>query len=306
MSVIQDKLQTVMKKAIALAPDSWIPGGNPDPLIRHQHGLIGAPISRIDGPQKVRGAATFATEFALDNLVYAALAYSTIARGRIATLETDAAEKAPGVVLVMTYRNAPKMKPAPVFMSAPKAAGGDDLPVMQDDSIHWNGHPIAVVLAETQEQADHAVSLIRATYEELPGTTSLAAAKAKGVKPGNFGGQPLQTVIGDAEAALAAAPHKVDAVYTTPRHNHNAIELHGATLMWQGDDLIVHDASQLVAHEAFTLAQVFGLDEKQVHVTSPYVGGGFGGKCLWDHQILAAAARLAQRPVRIMLSREGV
>lgn len=307
MSVIQDKLQTVMKKAIALAPDSWIPGGNPDPLIRHQHGLIGAPISRIDGPQKVRGAATFATEFALDNLVYAALAYSTIARGRIATLETDAAEKAPGVVLVMTYRNAPKMKPAPVFMSAPKAAGGDDLPVMQDDSIHWNGHPIAVVLAETQEQADHAVSLIRATYEELPGTTSLAAAKAKGVKPGNFGGQPLQTVIGDAEAALAAAPHRVDAVYTTPRHNHNAIELHGATLMWQGDDLIVHDASQLVAHEAFTLAQVFGLDEKQVHVTSPYVGGGFGGKCLWDHQILAAAAaRLAQQPVRIMLSREGV
>jgi xanthine dehydrogenase YagR molybdenum-binding subunit len=307
MSIVSDAVQAVMQKAIALAPDSWIPGGEPDPLIRHKHGLIGKPLSRIDGPLKVKGAARFAAEFPLENMVYAALAYSTIAKGRIASLDIGAAEKAPGVVLVMTYRNAPRLKPAPPFMTAPKAAGGDDLPVMQDDRVYWNGQPIAVVLAETQEQADHAASLIEATYEAEPATTSFAAAKAKGTKLGLFGGQPLKNEIGDAEAALLAAPHKVDCTYTTPRHNHNAIELHAATLVWEGDDLIIHDASQLVAHEAWTLAQIFGLDEKQVRVTSPYVGGGFGGKCLWDHQVLAAAAaRIAGRPVRIMLSREGV
>jgi xanthine dehydrogenase YagR molybdenum-binding subunit len=303
----QGLVQGAMAKAVALAPDSWLPGGEPDPLIRHKHGLIGKPLSRIDGPLKVKGGARFAAEFPLENMVYAALAYSTIAKGRIATIDTSAAEQAPGVVLVMTHRNAPRLKPAPVFMSAPKAASGDDLPVMQDDSIHWNGQPIAVVLAETQEQADHAMSLIRATYETGAAVTSFAAAKAKGVQPGLFMGHPLADEIGDAEAALAAAPHKVDAIYTTPRHNHNAIELHAVTLMWEGEDLIVHDASQLVAHEAWTLAQVFGLDEKQVRVTSPYVGGGFGGKSLWDHQIIAAAAaRIVQRPVRMTLSREGV
>jgi xanthine dehydrogenase YagR molybdenum-binding subunit len=178
---------------------------------------------------------------------------------------------------------------------------------MQDDLIHWNGQPIAVVLAETQEQADHAKALIRVTYEAETATTGFSAAKAAGLKPGYIQGQPLKREIGDAETALAAAPHKVDSVYRTPRHNHNAIELHAATVAWQGNELRVHDASQGVAHMAWSLAQIFGLDEKNVHVTSPYVGGAFGGKTLWNHHVLAAAAsKLAGRPVRIMLSREGV
>jgi xanthine dehydrogenase YagR molybdenum-binding subunit len=307
MSIIKDAAQAMMKKAVEIAPDSWMPGGHPDPLIEHKDGLIGGPISRLDGPLKVQGQARFAAEFPMEGMVYAALAYSTIAKGRIATLDTSAAESADGVVLVMTHRNAPPLKPAPPFGSADKAAGGDDLPIMQDNSIHWNGQPIAVVLAETQEQADHATSLIRATYEVETATTDFAAAKAAGLKPGFFQGQPLKKEIGDAEAALADAPHKVDVVYHTPRHSHNAIELHAATLAWSGDELRIHDASQGVAHIAWSLAQVFGLDEKKVHVTSPYVGGGFGGKTLWAHHILAAAAsKLTGRPVRIMLSREGV
>jgi xanthine dehydrogenase YagR molybdenum-binding subunit len=106
---------------------------------------------------------------------------------------------------------------------------------------------------------------------------------------------------------LAAAPHTVDLRYTTPRHNHNPIEPHAATLVWDGDHLRIHDTVQAVAHEAWTLAQVFGIDVANVHVTSPYVGGGFGSKTLWQHQVLAAAAaKLVQRPVRITLSREGV
>jgi xanthine dehydrogenase YagR molybdenum-binding subunit len=307
MSIIKDAAQAVMKKAVEIAPDSWMPGGHPDPLIDHQQGLIGAPISRIDGPLKVEGKARFAAEFPMEGMVYAALAYSTIPRGRIATLDTSAAEAAPGVVLIMTHRNAPPLKPTPLFMSAAKALGGNDLPVMQDDRIHWNGQPIAVVLGETQEQADHATSLIRATYEAETAMTGFAAAKAAGLKLGNFQGQPLKREIGDAEAALAAAPHKVDTVYRTPRHNHNAIELHAATVVWKGDELRIHDCSQAVAHMAWSLAQIFGLDEKNVHVTSPYVGGGFGGKTLWNHHVLAAAAsKLAGRPVRIMLTREGV
>ena len=307
MNIIQETVQSVVKKAIAIAPDAWMPGGKPDPMIARTNGLIGAPISRIDGPLKVQGQARFAAEFPMEGMVYAALVYSTIPKGRIATIDTGTAQSAPGVVLVMTHENAPKMKPMPLFMSKAKAAGGDDLPVLQDDKVHWNGQPIAIVLAETQDQADHAAALVCITYETEAATTSFAAAKAKGTEPGTFQGEPLKMEIGDAETALAAAPHRVDVRYTTPRHNHNAIELHAATLAWKGDELTIHDASQGVAHMAWSMAQVFGLDEKQVHVTSPFVGGGFGGKTLWRHQVLAAAAsKLAGRPVRITLSREGV
>lgn len=307
MSLIKDAAQAVMKKAIEVAPDAWMPGGRPDPLIERRQGLVGASVSRVDGPLKVKGEARFAAEFPMDGLVYAALVFSTIAKGRVSSLDTAAAESAPGVALVMTHRNAPKMKPSPLFLTKEKAAGGDDLPVMQDDAVHWNGQPIALVLADSQEQADHAASLIRVTYAVAPATTSFGEAKAKGTRTGVFQGEPLHTEIGDAEAALQAAPHRVDATYTTPRYNHNPIELHAATLAWQGDELHVHDASQGVAHSAWTLAQIFDIDEKQVHVTSPFVGGGFGSKTLWRHQVLAAAAsRLAGRPVRIMLSREGV
>ncbi len=303
----QGAAHAAMKKAVELAPDGWMPGGKPDPLIHHKHGLIGAAVSRIDGPLKVQGKARFAAEFPLENMTYAALAYSTVPKGRIAVLETGQAEAAPGVVLVMTHLNAPKMKPMPLFMAAAKAAGGSDLPVMQDDRVHWNGQPIALVLAETQEQADHAKSLIRVTYETEPAITAFEQAKAQGTEPGTFQGQPLKKEIGDAEGALAGAPFKVDALYRTPRHTHNAIEPHAATLVWNGDTLLVHDASQAVVHTAWSLAQVFGIEEEEVHVTSPYVGGGFGSKTMWQHHVLgAAAARLAGRPVRVVLSREGV
>jgi xanthine dehydrogenase YagR molybdenum-binding subunit len=299
-------MQAVMKKAVELAPDNWVPGGMPDPLIQHKHGLVGTQVSRIDGPLKVKGAARFAAEFAIDDMAYAALAYSTIPKGRIASLDIEAAKAAPGVALVMTHLNAPAMQTVPAFMSQPKAAGGDDLPVMQDDRIHWNGQPIALVLADTQEQADYAATLIAVTYETETATTVFDDAKPYR-KPASFQGEPLLLEIGDAEASLAASAYKTDRTYRTPRHNHNPIELHAATVAWTGDDLILHDASQCVAHTAWSLAQVFGIGEEQVHVTSPYVGGGFGSKTLWQHQILAAAAsKISARPVRIVLSREGV
>ncbi len=307
MNAIKDAASAAMKTLVALAPESFLPGGKPDPLIQHKHGSIGAPVSRLDGRLKVEGAARFAAEFPLDGLAYAALVYSTIAKGRIASIDTEAARAAPGVALVMTHENAPKLKPTPLFNSQPKAAGPDDLPIMQDAEIHWNGQPVALVLAETQEQADHAKSLIRVTYDAASAVTVFDEAKAKSREPDNVLGEPASFDHDDAEAALSAAPHKVDLTFTTPRHNHNAIELHAVTVAWNGDTLMVHDASQAVVQAAWTLSEVFGLHEKQVRVTSPYVGGGFGGKTLWNHHVLAAAAsRVAGRPVRLTLSREGV
>ena len=141
----------------------------------------------------MRGEARFAAEYVMEGLTYAALRYSTIARGRITALDTSAAEAADGVVLVMTYRNAPRMQPPPLFLTAPKAAAGSDLPVMQDDSIHWNGEPIAVVLAETQEQADHAASLIEVAYESSPPRT-FDQARAHPRTPDSLVGQPVEVL----------------------------------------------------------------------------------------------------------------
>ena len=307
MSIAKDAVQAVMKKAIALAPDSWMPGGKPDPIARHKHGLIGKAVSRLDGALKVKGAARFAAEVRMEDITYAALVHSTIARGHITVFDTALAQAAPGVLLVMTYHNAPRMKPVPYFMQVPKSAAGDNLPVLQDDQVHWNGQPVALVLAETQEQADYAKTLVKLDYEIYPSTTSFAAAKAQGEEVGKFQGEKLENTIGDPDGAFANSPFQVDATYITPRHNHNAIEPHAVTVAWDGDRLRVHDATQAVAHTAWSIGHAFGLDEKQVHVTSPYVGGGFGGKCLWQHQLLAAAAaKLSGRPVRLALPREGV
>jgi xanthine dehydrogenase YagR molybdenum-binding subunit len=306
-SAAQAATQKTVAKLAPLAPDSWVLGGVPDPMISQRHGVIGTSVSRLDGPLKVQGAARFSGEFVLEDMVYAALAYATIALGRIATLDTGAAEVARGVIAVMTHKNAPRMNTPAPFGSSLTAAGQTGLPIMQDDKIHWNGQPIAIILAATQEQADHASSLIVATYAEEPSVTSLSAARSVGSQPGIFMGQPLLDEIGDAEAMLAAAPYEIDQIYRTPRHNHNAIEPHAATITWDGDQLLIHDTTQMVTAEAQTIADVFGLKVDQVRVTSPYVGGGFGGKGLWDHQILgAAAAKMVERPVRITLSREGV
>jgi len=286
-------------------PDALVPGTRPA-AARVRHGRVGEPVSRLDGALKVRGAARFAAEVAMDGLLHAAVVHSTIARGRIASLDMAAAEAAPGVAMVMTHRNAPRMKPPEAFGEGDGVAGSN-LPVMQDDAIHWNGEAVAVVLAETQEQADHAAGLVSVIYAPEASVTDFAAARGKARDPGPVIGEPAVMETGDAEKALAAADHRVDRTYSTPPLNHNAIELHAATVRWEGEQLVVHDATQMITATAGSLAKVFGLKPDQVRVLSPFVGGGFGGKGLWSHQILAAAAaKLAGRPVRLVLSREGV
>jgi xanthine dehydrogenase YagR molybdenum-binding subunit len=298
-------LMDIAKTALRYVPDALVPGAKPQP-VRGKHGQIGEPVSRLDGVLKVRGEARFVSEVSLDGMLYAALVYSTIPRGRIAMLDTAMAEAAPGVALVMTHRNAPRMREPQAFLEG-NGVAGSNLPIMQDETVHWNGEAIAVVLADTQEQADHAASLVVANYQRGNAVTDFAAAKHNAHHPDSVLGEAAVLDIGDAKKALAAASFRIDQTYCTPRHNHNAIELHGATVYWEGETLILHDATQMLNGTAATLADVFGLKPDQVRVLSPFVGGGFGGKGLWSHQILAAAAsKLAGRPVRLTLSREGV
>jgi xanthine dehydrogenase YagR molybdenum-binding subunit len=294
------------RDTVAVVPEGWTPSAGPDPVLRVAKGLVGTPRRRLDGPSKVRGEARFAAEHVVEGMVYAALRFSTVARGRITSLETGAAEAAPGVVLVMTHRNAPRLRAARPIFTAPRAFGTTDLPIMQDDSVHWNGEPIAVVLAETREQADHAASLVEVAYESSAPRV-FEEAKAHARRPDHVFFQRVDVTIGDAEAALARASCSVDQVYRTPFHNHNAIEPHAVTVAWSGEDLVVHDASQSVSGHAWTIADALGIDERRVRVISAHVGGAFGGKTVGSHHVLAAAASwLSGRPVRLTLSREGV
>jgi xanthine dehydrogenase YagR molybdenum-binding subunit len=307
MSKLQNAIVGGVRAAMGYVPSSWLPGGTPDPLIDRRV-TLGTQQSRIDGPDKVRGIARFAAEVPMEGLLYAACVHSTIARGRITELQISAAEASPGVVLVMTHRNAPKMAlPPPIGLTNLKAAGNNILPVMQDPEIRWNGQAVAVVLAETQEQADHAASLIEVRYQAIAARTRFEEAKALARTPDSLMIEKNRLKKGDVKAAFQAAVSSVDAVYRTPWHSHSPIEPHAATIRWEGDRLIVHDATQMLNGTAGSLAKIFGIKESQVYVSSPFVGGAFGGKGLWDHQILgAAAAKLAGRPVRIALSRAGM
>jgi xanthine dehydrogenase YagR molybdenum-binding subunit len=269
--------------------------------------VVGQPVSRVDGPLKVTGKARFAAEVPFENLTYAALVYSDIARGSIASIDTSEAESAPGVLLVMTYKNAPRLKPPLLMVADAKGAAASNLPVMQDAAIRWNGEPVTCVVAETQEEADDAAALVRVTYAPEPARTSFAGAKAQAKAPDNILGEASKIVVGDAEAALAKARFRVDQTYSTPRYNHAAIELHAVTATWEDGSLLVHDATQMLHLTRSTLAEVFGLKEDKVRVLSPFVGGGFGNKSVWSHHVLAAAAsKMIDRPVRLVLTREGV
>ena len=264
-----------------------------DPLMG-KWGALGQPVSRLDGPLKVAGAARFAAEVKLPDLAHAALLYSTIAKGRVTSIDVSAAEQAPGVIAVLTHRNMPRMGRLPRLIADPDGGAFSDLPILQDERIHWNGQPVAVVVAETAEQAEHATTLIAVDYAPEPAATDFEALLDTAHPPPSVLGRPSEVRVGgDAEAALASAPVRVDGVYTTPRHAHSAIELHALIAVWDGDRLTVHDSTQMLAQTKGTLASLFGLPRDNVRVLSPYVGGGFGGKGLWNHTILCVAAEAA-------------
>ena len=275
---------------------------------------VGQPLGRVDGPLKLTGEATYTAEYPFENATFAALVYSTTARGKIARIDPSAAERSPGVLVVMTYQNAPRMQ-APALYSDPSSGGvaASNLPVMQGDEVAWNGQPVAVVVAETQDQAEHAASLVKVEYQAQPAALSFDALKEGAQPPPTVMGEPSEIRVGDAEAALRGAPARVDATYRTPRESPSAIELHATAVQWtKGDDgadaVTIYDTTQSLSLVQQTVAKVFGLKPEQVRVIVPFVGGGFGGKAMmFDNTLLCvAAARLVNRPVKLTLSREGV
>lgn len=298
-------LQRLVETAVRFIPDKA-----PDPLL-HKHGCIGKPFSRVDGRLKVTGEARFTAEFDIENLAHAALVHSTIAKGRIAGIDSSEAQKGPGVIAIITHENVPRMnRPSLLDLEhMDRGFAASDLPILQDDRIRWDGQPVAVVVAETREQAEHAAWLVRVEYDAETPSVSFEGLKAEAVVPPTVVGEESEVRIGDPDQALAGASFKVNNTYRTPRHNHNAIELHATIAGWDEDGrLVVFDSTQFVNGHKHALAHLFGLDPKDVRVIAPFVGGGFGGKAaLWSHTALcAAAAKLTGRPVKLVVSREGV
>ncbi|MEV5410826.1 xanthine dehydrogenase family protein molybdopterin-binding subunit [Thermopolyspora sp. NPDC052614] len=271
---------------------------------------VGQGIDRRDGPAKTTGQARFAAEFPYPDLAHAALVHATIPRGRITALDTAEALAVRGVIDVLTHHNAPAMNPAPKasLLDLSTIASGTSVNYLATDEVHWNGQPIAVVVAETPETARYAASLVRPVYQRLPATVDFAAQEPNAVPEKGIPMMEGGADKGDAPAALAAAPYSVDLRFTTPPYHHNAIEPHATTAVWDGDRLTLHEGAQNIPWLRKHLAQRFGVPETSIRILSPFVGGAFGGKSrAWAGTLLAAlAARATGRPVRLALTRAGV
>lgn len=276
--------------------------------------LIGKPVERVDGRLKVTGGARYAAEFKTANLAHAVLVMSTIANGSIRSIDTRAAKSAPGVLEVITHLNAPRLRfterpqvnddyVAPIF--------GRSFPVLQDKTIYFNSQPIAVVIAETLEQAEYAATLVQATYDEGKPVTSLEAEMARAFPPQEGlmkelpTGRPADYMRGDPDA-LSKAEVSVDETYTIPIEHHNPMELLSTIAEWSGNKLTLHDKTQWVPNTQMHVAMVFGIPEQNVRVISPFVGGAFGSSLRpWSHPIVAAmAARAVRRPVKLVVARK--
>ena len=263
---------------------------------------------RVDGRLKVTGRARYAAEFPLPGLTHAALVQSTIPAGRLVELDTAAAERAPGVVGILSARNMPRLAPPPDDLVG-KGQPGEPYVPLQDDRIHWAGQHLALVVAETSEQARYAAGLVRAKYEEdAHPALRLEDALGQATEPELWAGrEKLQTRRGDAPAALAKAETVTRATYETPVENHNPIELVCTTAHWETPtQLVVHDTTRGIKMIQRVLANAFSLAVEDVRVLAPFVGGAFGSKGFqWQHlMIVAAAARMAGRPVRLEFTRE--
>ena len=269
--------------------------------------FIGQPVSRVDGRQKVTGAATYAAEFDQPGQAYGVIVRSTVANGRIASMDSTAAQRASGVLAVLTHRNAPRLAYRR-HKGLPDPATGERLHVLQDDRVNHQGQPIALVIAETLEQANHAATLVRVTYADEAGITDISRVvpiEPTQQKTDQGETRPPQTRRGDPERALTTAEVKVEHTYVIPRENHNPIEMHATIAAWDGDRLTLWDKTQWVHNTADEIAAVFSIPEENIRVISPFVGGAFGsGLRTWPHVTLAAlGARVTGRPVKVMLSR---
>ena len=265
--------------------------------------VTGLPIDRRDGRLKVTGRARYAAEFDIDNLAHAVLVQSTVSRGAIAGFDLGAATAVPGVLAILTPDNAPHLAPN---QSGPQS-NVVAFPLLQDNTIDYNGQHIAVVVADTLERAQYAASLVKVSYQEGEAAMRMADELAEAYPPKHFrnGSRPPDSRRGDPDAAWDAAPIRLDLTYTTPVEHHNPMEPHATIALWDGGRLTVYSATQGIDASQHTLSMLFGLKPEQVRVICPFVGGGFGCKGVtWPHVALTAmAARQVGHPVKLVLTR---
>jgi xanthine dehydrogenase YagR molybdenum-binding subunit len=257
-------------------------------------------LDRVDGRLKVTGAAKYSGEFKPAGLSYGVLVPATVSSGIVNAIDTKAALKSSGVIAVITPFNAPKV---PGYQpDAAKPMKG--LKLFNDNIIHFNGQPIALVIAETFEKATHAASLIRCKYERQPFATDFHENMESKGKPA--GEQHKDYLRGEADA-YKSAPFQIEASYTLPSEMHNPMELHVTTAIWEGDDKVtLYTKSQGVIGSQKSIATAFNLDSKNVQINSHFVGGAFGSSLrTWPHEVAAVqAAKMVKRPVRLTLTRE--
>ena len=263
--------------------------------------IVGKGINRVDGRAKVMGKATYAAETAVANVAYGVIVGAYGGKGK-AVIDATAATGAPGVIAVLTPKTAPKVA------HGEKSEEPIDRTwaILQDDGVAYDGQPIAIVVAESLEQANAAATLLAPKLDGGQGAYVLAQERGALYTPKASQGREPDKARGDFDSFFANAKVRVEATYTTPVQHHNPMEMHATTAVWQGDDKVtVYDSTQGISGVQKKVAHVFGLKPENVRVLSPFVGGGFGSKgSPWAHIGLAVlAARHTKRAVKVMLTR---
>jgi len=260
--------------------------------------VIGHPVDRIDGPLKTTGTAPYAYERhdVIADQAYGVILGAAIAKGSIRSIDTSRAKAVPGVLAIVTHENAGKLGKSKNHTA--HLLGGP--------AIEHYDQAVAVVVAESFEIARDAAQLIQIDYARADGAYDLKQARKTAVKPGDGGfGGPPDTKFGDFDAAFAAASVKLDETYTTPDHSHVMMEPHATLAAWEGDKLTLWTSNQMIAWAVADMAKMLQIPKANVHVMSPFIGGGFGSK-LWvrsDALMAALGARAAGRPVKVALTR---
>src|SRR5947199_7353615 len=262
-------------------------------------GLVGKPLDRVDGRLKVTGGARYAYEMQQENVLYGFVVEASIAKGTIRSIDARAAEKAPGVMLVLTHRNTP-----------PQGTGSHRQahPVLTGPQVKHYGQPVAFVVAESFEQARAASYLVNVKYDRSSGKYALGANIDEGRIPKPSDAPAADSAVGDFAAAFAGAPVQLDVTYTTPLQSHAMMEPHATLAAWDGDKLTLHTANQMLNQGQQVIATTLKIPIENIRLISPFIGGGFGGK-LWvnaDAILAAIASRQLKRPVKIALTRQQI
>jgi xanthine dehydrogenase YagR molybdenum-binding subunit len=271
---------------------------------------VGQPIDRVDGPRKVTGGARYSAEVVLPHLAHAVIVGALVPAGRVSAIDASEAERADGVLAVLTHHNLPKIASQPALFPSlfGHAAPGETFFPMQDETVHYAGQPVAIVIADGLERAQFAATLVNVAYEDAPSKTTVAQGVGDAYEPQRiFGGLvPGRLVHGDVEAGLARADVRVEATYRFAANHHNPIETAATTAVWDDGALTLYDSTMGITATRLTAAAYLGLSPTRIRVIADFVGGAFGSKAMvWPHVTLAAfAARHVGRPVRLVVTRE--